>query len=162
MAPQEGEIPSMNEPVDAKQALYFEDLQQGDSWISGARTLTETDIVNFACHTGDFDPLHVDHHFAKETPFRQPIAHGLLGLAWVAGLGSHFPRIRTAAFIKISEWIFLKPMFVGDTVHVSNEVESLEISGRRRGRVVWRRRLINQDGAVVQEGLLETLVWRRV
>ncbi len=37
--------------------LHFEDLTVGDRWISLGRTVTETDVVNFAGMTGDYDPL---------------------------------------------------------------------------------------------------------
>jgi acyl dehydratase len=142
-------------------SLYFEDLFVGQSWRSFARTITETDVVNFAGMTGDYDPLHIDHHFARQTPFGRPIAHGLLGLSILAGLGIHSPRVQTAAFVSIENWRFLKPIFFGDTVHAVNEVVALESEGRRRGRVTWKRGLVNQDGVTVQEGLLVTLVMRR-
>ena len=139
--------------------LYFNDVEVGDSWESPARTVTEVDIVNFACLTGDFNPLHVDHEHAKNTLFGKPIAHGLLGLSLVAGLGSHSPWMQTAAFVRIREWSFLKPIYIGDTVHVLTEVLAKEIQGRgRRGLVSWKRQLINQTGAVVQEGITDTLV----
>jgi acyl dehydratase len=41
---------------------------------------------------------------------------------------------------------------------VVTEVTELTPRGRRRGLVVWRRKLINQQGTVLQEGILETLV----
>lgn len=139
--------------------LYYDDVEVGNTWESPARTVTETDIVNFAGMTGDYNPLHVDHEFAKNTLFRRPIAHGLLGLSWVAGLGSFSPFMRTAAFLRIVEWKFLKPIFIGDTVRVRTEVVSKVIRGRgRRGLVTWKRQLLNQEGVVVQEGLTETLV----
>lgn len=139
-------------------ALRFEDLHVGDRWESPRRTVTESDIVNFACLTGDFDPLHVDHEFARQSPFRKPIAHGLLGLSWVAGLASNYPRVETAAFVCIKSWEFLKPIFIGDTLQVVNEVIDLRPNGRRRGYVVWKRTLVNQSGAIVQLGTFETLV----
>ncbi len=52
--------------------LYFDDLQVGQEWESPARTVTETDIVNFAGQNGDYNPIHVDHEFCKTTPFRRP------------------------------------------------------------------------------------------
>lgn len=142
-------------------ALRFEDLHVGDRWESPRRTVTESDIVNFACLTGDFDPLHVDHEFARQSPFGKPIAHGLLGLSWVAGLASHYPLVETAAFVSIKSWEFLKPIFVGDTLRVVNEITEVRPNGRRRGAVVWKRTLVNQSGAVVQQGTFETLVTAR-
>lgn len=142
-------------------AVHFEDLSVGDRWTSRARTITETDIVNFAGLTGDYDPLHVDHEFAKSTPFGRPIAHGMLGLSLLTGLGSHCPAVNTLAFVAIRDWRFLLPVFVGDTVHIVNEVVEKNQSGRRAGQVIWKRQLVNQKGDVVQSGILETLVAAR-
>jgi len=138
--------------------LHYEDLQVGNRWVSQGRTVTEADVVNFAGMTGDYNPLHVDHEFASETPFRRPIAHGLLGLSFVAGLSSYAPYVKTLAFLKIDTWEFLKPIFIGDTVHVETDVIDARPKGRRAGHVCWDRRLINQAGEVLQAGRFETLV----
>jgi len=138
--------------------LHFEELTVGDRWTSLGRTITETDIVNFAGMTGDYDPLHVDHEFARQTPFGKPIAQGLLGLSLVAGLASQCPSVRTIAFLKIEKWEFLKPIYIGDTVHAETEVIGKNANGRRTGFVTWRRQLVNQTGAVVQSGIFQTLV----
>jgi acyl dehydratase len=140
-------------------ALYLQDLTPGDEWKSPARTVTEADVVNFAGVSGDFNPLHVDHEAARATPFGRPIAHGLLGLAIASGLAAHCPRVRTLAFLAIEEWSFLEPIFFGDTLHVISQVAHVEPRARgRRGVVTWRRRLVNQRGAVVQQGTTRTLV----
>lgn len=141
--------------------LYFEDVSVGDVWESSPRTVTETDIVMFAAMTGDFNRLHVDQQFASETPFGKTIAHGLLGLAWVAGLGSNAPLMQTDAFLGIADWKFLKPLIVGETVHVHTTVEDKQDSGRRRGSIVWRRKLVRHDGEVIQEGIFTSLVAKR-
>lgn len=140
--------------------LWLEQLEIGMKWKSQRRTVTETDVVNFACTTGDMNPLHVDRVFASETSFGRPIAHGLLGVSWVAGLGSHSPNVQTLAFVGIKDWRFLKPIFIGDSVHVETEIKEIQPSGRRAGRVFWHRQLVNQDGQVAQEGTFETLVAR--
>jgi acyl dehydratase len=138
--------------------LYFDQVQAGDVWKSPARTVTETDVVNFAGLTGDFTPLHVDHEFARQTPFRRPIAHGLLGLSLLAGLSSRCPHMATLALVNVGEWKFLKPIYFGDTVHAVTEIIEKRAHGRRRGAIVWNRRLVNQDDQTVQAGLIETLV----
>jgi 3-hydroxybutyryl-CoA dehydratase len=138
--------------------LFFEDLGVGDQLTSHGRTITETDVVNFAGMTGDYDPLHVDREYAAGTPFGKPIAHGLLGLSFVAGLGSHSPSVATVAFVAIQNWEFRRPTHIGDTVHVRSEILATRPNGRRCGSVTWKRELINNDGLVVQSGIFETLV----
>ena len=56
---------------------FFEDYEVGTERITAARTITETDIVMHAMHSGDFYPHHVDAEFAKTTPFGQRIAQFL-------------------------------------------------------------------------------------
>jgi 3-hydroxybutyryl-CoA dehydratase len=141
--------------------LYFEDIEVGQKWTSGSRTITESDITAFAGLTGDWNPLHVDDEFAKSTSFGQRIAHGLLGLSWVAGLGSHYPNPSTLALCSIRNWEFLRPLKIGDTVHVVTMVVEKASTGRRAGRVVWQRQLLNQRGEVTQQGTFETLVANR-
>ena len=139
--------------------LYFDDVAVGQEWKSQGRTVTEADIVHFAGLSGDFNPIHVDHEFAKSTPFRRPIAHGVLVMAISTGLASHSPPMRTVAFLGIRDWQFKGVVFAGDTVRVRTRVLSKEVRGRgKRGEVVWQRTILNQEGKVVQEGVTVTLV----
>ncbi|VTS04738.1 MaoC family dehydratase [Tuwongella immobilis] len=139
--------------------LYYDDLAIGQQWESFGRTLTESDIVNFAGISGDFNPIHVDHEFAKSTPFRRPIAHGLLVFSIASGLGVQSPPVRTMAFLRVLEWVFHEPVFIGDTLRIRNRI--LEVTERGRGRraeILWHREILNQAGKVVQSGRLVTLV----
>ena len=139
--------------------LCFEDLAVGDEWESLRRTITEADVVLFAGLTGDYNPLHVDHEFAKETPFGRPIAHGLLGLTVATGLITQVLRVDTLAFLGMQEWNFVRPIYFGDTIYSTATVLALESQARgRRGLVTWGRKVFNQAGEVVQEGKSQTLV----
>lgn len=144
------------------QSLTFEQLNLGDRWTSEKREILASDIQGFAELTGDRDRLHTDPEFAAAGPFGKPIAHGLLGISILAGLSSTAPSVQTAALINIQSWNFCKPVFVGDTVYAITEVIDLKPRGRRHGEVHWYRQLINQDGEKVQDGILITLVSRRV
>ena len=139
--------------------LYFDDLEVGQEFESLARTVTQADIVNFAGLSGDFNPIHIDHEFARTTPFHQPIAHGLLVLSMGSGLGLMSPPMRTIAFLDIKEWHFRSVVFIGDTIHLITKVLEKEVRGRgRRGVITWQRQIINQSGKLVQEGITQTLV----
>lgn len=139
--------------------LYFGDLKIGAQWISPGRTITQADIVNFAGVSGDFNPIHIDHQFASTTPFRKPVAHGLLVLSIASGLGLNHPPTRTLAFMAIKEWHFLEPVFIGDTIRVRCTVLNLEERARgRRGQITWKREIINQEEKVVQWGTTQILV----
>ncbi len=141
------------------QHLFFEDVEIGQEWESHGRTITETDIVNFAGFSGDFNPIHIDHEFAKKTPFRRPIAHGFGVFSISSGLGMNCPAMRTLALLTVLEWHFREPTFVGDTIYMRSRVLEKRLRGRgRRGEIVWYRGIVNQNGRVVQDGRLVTLV----
>jgi acyl dehydratase len=142
--------------------LYLDDLEIGMQWESTGRTVTEADVVNFAGLSGDFNPMHVDHEYAKTTPFRRPISHGLLVFAIGSGLGISAPLVRTLAFLHVREWKFVGPVYIGDTIRIIGKVLEKTLRGRgKRGEVVWQRTIINQENKVVQEGVLVTLVEAR-
>jgi len=128
-------------------------------WTSGERVVTAGDVTAFADLTGDRNPVHMDPEFARTTPFRRPIAHGLLGLSLAGGLTTQATPTRTVAFLGLREWHFRAPIFPGDAIRVTSRVLEKELQGRgRRGTVVWQVRVLNQDGRVVQEGVTGTLV----
>src|SRR5262249_24111867 len=131
----------------------------GQEWTSLCRTVTQADLVNFAGVSGDFNPIHMDHEFARGTVFRGPIAHGLLVFSLASGLGLYSPPMRTLAFLSIREWHFREPVFIDDTIHVHTKVLEKQAKGRgRRGVVTWQRQIVKQDGKIVQEGITLTLV----
>ncbi|WP_313459123.1 MaoC/PaaZ C-terminal domain-containing protein [Achromobacter sp.] len=129
-------------------------LEVGYRFESAGRTITESDIVNFACLSGDFNRLHVDHEYARSTPFGQRIAHGLLVLSVLSGLTTQSNGYRqlepyVLALIDIS-CRFPKPTLIGDTIVVRVTVtEKTEQYRPGKDKVVFRREAVNQRGEVV-------------
>ncbi|MDG2220788.1 MAG: MaoC/PaaZ C-terminal domain-containing protein, partial [Rubripirellula sp.] len=78
------------EIVEESGLLYAEDLNEGDVWLSAAREMTAEDVAEFAVLSGDHDPLHENK--GGESPFGEPVVHGLLGLSVMAGLSSERPH----------------------------------------------------------------------
>ncbi len=92
---------------------YYEDLILGEVYLTVSRTVTEADVMNFCGVSGDFNQLHTDIEFARETTFEKRIAHGLCGMAIASGCLSRTGLIEgtTVAFAGIENWMFTKPIF---------------------------------------------------
>jgi 3-hydroxybutyryl-CoA dehydratase len=140
-------------------SLFFEDLDPEVTYQSAARTITDADIMTFAGFSGDFNPIHIDHEYAATTPFRKVMAHGFGVFSIASGLGTHAPPTRTVALIRVKEWKFTAPVYVGDTIRILSRVAEKVVKGvGKRGEVVWFRQIVNQDLKVVQEGHMVTMV----
>jgi acyl dehydratase len=129
---------------------YFEDYAVGAERKTSGRTITETDVVVHAGHSGDFFPHHVDAEFARKTSFGQRIAHGTMTFA--IGIGLTASRINPVAFTYGYDRLrFPKPVFIGDTIHTRVTIKSKEEDTKRPGfgRVVEACEVINQRGEVV-------------
>jgi acyl dehydratase len=125
---------------------YFEDLQIGETHSSLGRTITEADIVNFAGLSGDFTPLHLDEEFAKKTAFGARVAHGALVFSISTGLVTQMNLLPDTliAFYGIEKLRFTRPVFIGDTVHVTKKVTDTLERGQDRGVVTFATTVLNQ------------------
>jgi 3-hydroxybutyryl-CoA dehydratase len=139
---------------------YFGEFSVGQKMQCPGRTITETDVVQFAGLSGDYNPLHTDACYAAETPFGQRIAHGLLGLSIASGLAARAGFIdgTVLAFTGL-EWKFRAPVFIGDTVSLEAEVLRLRaMPSAGGGMVVFGLTMRNQKGQRVQTGEWSLLV----
>jgi acyl dehydratase len=142
---------------------YFEDFTVGEEIVTPARTVTSTDIVNFACISGDFNEIHTNFEYCKNTPFGEPIAHGPLIYAMAGGLW-HAAGVNDGtilALLGVDEWRLVSPVKHGDTIHlVARVVDMKETSKADRGVVTFDRRIVKQDDTVVQT-MKTALMYRR-
>jgi 3-hydroxybutyryl-CoA dehydratase len=134
--------------------LYFEELPLGLELETPARTVTETDVVQFAGLSGDYNQLHTDAEFAKSTPYGQRIAHGLLGLAIASGLAARAGFIEgTAQAFTGVNWKFKAPILFGDSIHlIARVAKARAMPSMGGGLVIMEVTLLNQRGEIVQEG----------
>lgn len=142
---------------------FFEDFEIGEEIISPARTITSTDIVNFACLSGDFNEVHTNFEYCKNTQFGEPIAHGPLVYAIMGGLqyASGVNDGTLLALLQIDAWKMLDAVKHGDTIRLHSRVlDKKESSKPDRGVVTFERQCIKQDGTVAQE-MKATLLYRR-
>ena len=143
--------------------LYWEEWAIGEEYFSSARTITEADIVNFAGISGDYNPLHIDEEFCRNTQFGTRIAHGPLVYSIATGLifQLHLYDDTLIAFLGFDSLKFTKPVKIGDTVRARIEVlEKRETSKPDRGVMKRLLQVINQRDDVVQEGIQAFLLKR--
>jgi len=87
-----------------------------------SKTITETDIVMFAGLSGDFNPIHMNSEYAKQTRFNERIAHGLLTSSILSQLlGVHLPGKGSVYMEQTIQ--FKAPVFIGDTITAKATVQ---------------------------------------
>ena len=130
-------------------SIFFEDYQLNDKRITLGRTITETDFVVHAGHTGDFFPHHLDAEWCKTQSFGQRIAHGTM--VFSIGIGLTASEINPEAFSKGYDRLrFIKPVFIGDTLHSEVTIsEKGEAKNPDYGTVIEHVEVINQHGKTV-------------
>ena len=133
---------------------YFEEFEVGEALETPARTITETDVVIFAGLSGDYNPLHTDAEFAKETMFGERIAHGMLGLSIVSGLAWRTGFMEGTADALISvETKFRNPVKFGDTIRAKFVVQQKkEMKRLGGGFVTFNVVVLNQRDETIQKG----------
>ncbi len=147
----------------ARRGLFYEDFEVGQTFSTPARTVTSTDIVNFACLSGDFNEIHTNVEYCKTTPFGEPIAHGPLIYAMMGGLqyASGINDGTLISLLQIDKWRLLVPVKHGDTIHMESTVlAKKETSKPDRGVITFARACVKQDGSKAQE-MEATLMYRR-
>ncbi len=115
-----------------------------------SKTIGETDIAMFSGMTGDFDPIHVNEHYARTTMFEKRIAHGCLVMGLLSTTASMMSRRsveRGAKGVPVSlgydKIRFLKPVFIDDTLTARYTVEEIDPEqARNRSKV----EVVKQDG----------------
>ena len=142
--------------------LFFDDFEIGMELESPARTITATDITKFADLTGDFNELHINAEYVRDTPFGEVIAHGPMvyaiaaGLAFASGVNSG----TLLALLQVDKWRVLAPTKHGDTVRLVQKVIEKKItSNPDRGIIKFDRRVLNQRDTVVIE-MEATMMYR--
>jgi len=141
--------------------MYFDEFQPGQKIITAGRTVTEADIVNFAGLSGDYNQIHTDAEYSARTPAGKRVAHGLLVISIISGLAVQTGLMEGTVqfFREITEWKFIKPVFIGDTVHAIMEVTATKEMRRiGSGVVTIAFDVRNQDDETVMKGIWSVLI----
>jgi len=127
--------------------LAYDDIKVGDS-ASFAKTITEADVALYAGLVGDFNPLHIDAEYARQSMFKERIAHGMLVSGLISAvMGMQLPGPNTLYLGQ--ELKFTAPVKLGDTVTATATVTEK----RDDKRIIKLQTTVsNQRGEVVIDG----------
>ncbi len=144
---------------------YFEELEIGETLITHRRTVTESDVVNFAGISGDFFYAHMDDIAARESLFEKRVAHGYFVLSAAAGLFVDPAPGPVLANYGLEGLRFVKPVYIGDTIQARLTCKQKTAKEDREGQIPqgvvhWDVEVTNQDAEPVAVYTILTLVRR--
>jgi 3-hydroxybutyryl-CoA dehydratase len=125
----------------------FADMNIGDS-AEFSKTVTESDIITFAGLTGDFNPVHINVEYAKQSIFKERIAHGMLSAGFISTvLGTELPGPNS---IYLGQDLkFTAPVKIGDTITARATI----MEKREDKRILKLATVVtNQHGETVIDG----------
>jgi len=129
------------------QGYTIDKLEVGQK-ASFTKTVSESDVYLFAGITGDINPIHINREYAKNTIFKDRIAHGMFSAGLISAvLGVQLPgpgSIYSSQTLK-----FLAPVYFGDTITATVEITDIVAE---KGKVILRTTCTNQDGKTVTDG----------
>ncbi|MCW8879665.1 MAG: phenylacetic acid degradation bifunctional protein PaaZ [Kangiellaceae bacterium] len=146
---------------------YFEELEIGESLTTHRRTVTEADIVNFGCVSGDHFYAHFDEVAAEDSFFEKRVAHGYFVISAAAGMFVDPGVGPVIANYGIDNLRFVEPVAIGDTIQVKLTCKRKINKGKKpddkfhTGVVAWAVEVTNQHNDPVAIYDILTLVERK-
>jgi len=132
--------------------MKFEDLRIG-MFEEVGKTITEADIVNYAGLSLDINPIHLNNEYAKDSIFKERIAHGMLTSGLISAvLGTKLPG---EGSIYLSQTLkFISPVKIGDTITAKAEI--IDINPEKK-IITIKTTCINQNKNIVIDGEAKVL-----
>ena len=125
-------------------------LKIGDT-TSFTKTVSESDVYQFAGITGDFSPNHVNKAYMEKSSYGRLMAHGALIVGFMSTVSTQIiahsrEAEETPVSVGYDKVRFLKPVFLGDTITVAYTVSKIDVVRRRSTAVI---EVTNQNDELV-------------
>ncbi|HFA50854.1 MAG TPA: phenylacetic acid degradation bifunctional protein PaaZ [Bacteroidetes bacterium] len=145
---------------------HFEDIRPGMSLRTHKRTMTDSDIINFANLTWDHFYAHTDITSLQGTIFEKRAVHGYFILAAAAGLFVYPNKGPVAANYGLESCRFVRPLYHNDTIYcrlTCQEKQDRDVRGRQfpSGVVKWYVEVFDQDDELVAFATILTMVQKK-
>ena len=139
--------------MDEAQEYLFDEIKLGQS--KNFQIIVDDELVeSFAKVSGDFNPLHMDEEYAKNTKFCKRICHGMLLASFFSRLvGMYLPGVNALYFSQNLN--FVNPCHIGDNVTVVGEV----IDKSEATRIIKLKTIVkNEQEKLLVEGTAQVIV----
>jgi oxepin-CoA hydrolase/3-oxo-5,6-dehydrosuberyl-CoA semialdehyde dehydrogenase len=145
---------------------YYDEIQIGETLVTGTRTVTEKDIADFADISGDRFYAHMDEAAASESIFGARVAHGYFVISAAAGLFVDPAPGPVIANYGLENLRFVNPVYIGDTIQVrltckQKTAKDTPEGGLPQGVIAWDVEVTNQKQEPVAVYTILTLVKRK-
>ena len=145
--------------------LWFEEFAIGQVLRHEIRrTVTEADNMWFCAMTYNPAQLHIDHDYASKTEFGKPLVNSIFTLGLVIGLSVQDTTLgTTVGNLGMTDTVFPKPVFAGDTIRSETTILALRESKSRPGQgiVTMEHTGLNQRDEVVCKTVRNALMMKR-
>lgn len=135
-------------------SAVIDDVKEGMK-VQYTQSITDSDVSRFSEISGDKNPVHLDDDYAKASPFKKRIAHGLLSASFFSGMfGMKLPG---PGCVYVSQSLrFIRPVYIGDTVTATATVTRVDYFKRR----VFFETICTVDEKIVIAGEAEIYIPR--
>ena len=145
--------------------LWFDEFVVGQVFRHEIRrTVTEADNIWFSAMTYNPAQLHIDYDYAARTEFGKPLVNSIFTLGLVIGLSVQDTTLgTTVANLGMTDTVFPKPVFAGDTIRSETTVTAVRASKSRpeQGIVTFEHVGLNQRDEVVCRTVRNALMLRQ-
>ena len=133
--------------------LWFEDFSEGMAFEHATRRTAATEVnIHFSLLTMNPQPLHIDHEFAAQSEWGQPLVNSLFTLGLLIGMTvGDTTEGTTLGNLGMTDVRFPHPVFEGDTLHARTRVIGVRASKSRPGQgiVTFQHEMLNQADTLV-------------
>jgi len=144
---------------------YFEDLEEGQTFESVGRTVTESDFVQHSMFADDWTELHTNAEYSADGPFGERIGHGPMTFILTTGLVQRcgFVERTVIAFLGMNYMDLPNPLTIDDTISATFEVTEKKTFDSRddAGLATIDATTVNQDDEVLFEGDMKFMFKKR-
>lgn len=145
--------------------LWFEEFEVGRVFRHEIRrTVTEADNMWFSAMTYNPAQIHIDYDYASKTEFGKPLMNSIFTLGLVIGLSIQDTTLgTTVANLGMTDTVFPKPVFAGDTIRSETKILALRESKSRpdQGILTLEHVGLNQRDEVICKTVRNALMNRR-